>query len=443
MSSQAAAPAATTVAPHNEVSPRARQVTLFLLTATYFFSYMDRQILAILLEDIKADLLLTDTQLGLLSGFAFAIFYATLGIPVAALADRMNRVNIISIALALWSAMTAACGLANNFIQLLAARIGVGIGEAGSSPPSHSIIADLYPAEKRALALSIYSLGVTLGAAAGQIFGGNLTYFFDWRTAFVAIGLPGVALAIIVKVFATEPMRRAEPGAVESDETPSVWEGFRTIFANRAAVWLVAGVTLTSMIGYALTGWTPAYLIRSFGLNTLQVGNIVAPLLAIAGVASGLGSGWLANRLSERYGMQAQPLMVAALKTIALPFLILFYVVESAWLAVGIYFIAVLFQSCYLGPTFAMIQTLAPLKMRAVWAAVTLLIINLIGLGIGPTMVGVLSDIFAESYGEQSLRQALLVIASFTPVAIFCYWRASVALRRMAAEKAAAEAGSA
>lgn len=443
MSSQAAAPAATTVAPHNEVSPRARQVTLFLLTATYFFSYMDRQILAILLEDIKADLLLTDTQLGLLSGFAFAIFYATLGIPVAALADRMNRVNIISIALALWSAMTAACGLANNFIQLLAARIGVGIGEAGSSPPSHSIIADLYPAEKRALALSIYSLGVTLGAAAGQIFGGNLTYFFDWRTAFIAIGLPGVALAIIVKIFATEPMRRAEPGAVESDETPSVWEGFRTIFANRAAVWLVAGVTLTSMIGYALTGWTPAYLIRSFGLNTLQVGNIVAPLLAIAGVASGLGSGWLANRLSERYGMQAQPLMVAALKTIALPFLILFYVVESAWLAVGIYFIAVLFQSCYLGPTFAMIQTLAPLKMRAVWAAVTLLIINLIGLGIGPTMVGVLSDIFAESYGDQSLRQALLVIASFTPVAIFCYWRASVALRRLAAEKAAAETGSA
>lgn len=438
MASQAPAQSPATSVPFQEVSPRARQLTLFLLTATYFFSYMDRQILAILLEDIKADLLLSDTQLGLLSGFAFAIFYATLGIPVAALADRMNRVNIISIALALWSGMTAACGLAQNFAHLLLARIGVGIGEAGSSPPSHSIIADLYPAEKRALALSIYSLGVTLGAAAGQIFGGNLTYFFDWRTAFIAIGLPGVVLAILVKLFATEPMRRAEPGAVESEETPSVWEGFRTIFANRAAVWLVAGVTLTSMIGYALTGWTPAYLIRSFGLNTLQVGNIVAPLLAIAGVASGLGSGWLANRLSEKYGMQAQPLMVAALKTIALPFLILFYVVDSAWMAVAIYFVAVLFQSCYLGPTFAMIQTLAPMRMRAVWAAVTLLIINLIGLGIGPTMVGVLSDFFAADYGEQSLKQALLVIACFTPAAIFCYWRASVALRAMAAKKAAA-----
>ncbi|NQX95228.1 MAG: MFS transporter [Erythrobacter sp.] len=412
------------------ISARARNVTLGFLTVTYFFSYMDRQILAILLEDIKADLLLNDTQLGLLSGFAFALFYATLGIPVAALADRMNRVNIISIALAIWSAMTAACGLAMNFTQLLAARIGVGIGEAGSSPPSHSIIADMYPANKRALALSVYSLGVTLGAAAGQMFGGNLTYFFDWRVAFIAIGLPGVALAVLVKIFATEPMRKAEPGQVVAEESPSVLDGFRTVFANRAAIWLIAGVTLTSLIGYALTGWTPAYLIRSFGLNTLQVGNIVAPLLAIAGIASGLGSGWLANRLSDRFGLHTQPLMIATLKLIALPFLIWFYLAEDATLAVGVYFIAVLFQSCYLGPTFAMIQTLAPLKMRAVWAAITLLIINLIGLGIGPTAVGVLSDALAPQYGDESLRYALMVIASLTPLAIFAYWRASVALKK-------------
>ncbi|GMN01900.1 spinster family MFS transporter [Erythrobacter sp. MTPC3] len=416
------------------IAPRARNVTLALLTITYFFSYMDRQILAILLEDIKADLLLNDTQLGLLSGFAFAIFYATLGIPVAALADRMNRVNIISIALALWSGMTAVCGLAQNFTHLLLARIGVGIGEAGSSPPSHSIIADLYPANKRALALSIYSLGVTLGAAAGQMFGGNLTYFFDWRVAFIAIGVPGVVLAIIVKVFATEPMRKAEPGAVDATETPSIGEGFKTIFANRAALWLILGVTLTSMIGYALTGWTPAYLIRSFGLNTLQVGNIVAPLLAIAGVASGLGSGWLANRLSDRFGMFAQPLMIAALKAIALPFLLWFYFAQDAVWAVGAYLVAVLFQSCYLGPTFALIQTLAPLRMRAVWAAVTLLIINLVGLGLGPTMVGVISDLFVERHGDESLRYSLLVIASFTPLAIFAYWRSSVALKQQPVE---------
>lgn len=413
-----------------EVSDRARKVTLFLLTVTYFFSYMDRQILAILLEDIKADLLLTDTQLGLLSGFAFALFYATLGIPVAALADRMNRVNLISIALALWSAMTAVCGLAQNFVQLLAARIGVGIGEAGSSPPSHSIIADLYPAEKRALALSIYSLGVTLGAAAGQMFGGNLTYFFDWRVAFIFIGLPGVILAVIVKLFATEPPRRAEPGAVADDSQPTIREGFRSIMANAAARWMIAGVTLTSAIGYALTGWTPAYLIRIFDLNTLQVGNIVAPLLALAGVVSGLGGGWLANKLTARDGLWRQPWIIAVLKTLALPFLIWFYLAEEPVTAVGVYFIALLFQSSYLGPTFAVIQTLAPLKMRAVWAAISLLIINLIGLGLGPTMTGVLSDLFQPRFGDESLRYGLLVIAGITPFAILCYWRAAVLLKR-------------
>ena len=413
------------------VSNRARRITLTLLTVTYFFSYMDRQILAILLEDIKADLLLSDTQLGLLSGLAFALFYATLGVPVAALADRSNRRNIISIALTLWSGMTALCGLAQNFTHLLLARIGVGVGEAGSSPPSHSMIADLYPAEKRALALSIYSLGVTLGAAAGQIFGGNLTYFFDWRTAFIAVGVPGIILAIVVRLFATEPPRIAEPGHAALEGQPSIREGFASIFSNPAARWLVAGVTLTSLIGYALTGWTPPYLIRSFGLNTLQIGNIVAPLLAVAGVASGLGSGWIANRLAQRYGMQAQPLMIATLKAIALPFLILFYVFEDAVWAVGAYFVAVLFQSCYLGPTFSMLQTLAPMKMRAVWAAITLLVINLIGLGLGPTLIGVLSDLYAPRFGEESLRYALLTVGLLTPVAIWFYWMASKRLREM------------
>lgn len=422
----------------DDVEPRARKITLTLLTLTYIFSYMDRQILAILQEDIKADLLLSDTQLGLLSGFAFALFYAVLGIPVAALADRMNRLNIISIALALWSAMTAACGLAQNYTQLLLARIGVGIGEAGSSPPSHSIIADLYPANKRALALSIFSLGTTLGAALGQFLGGNLVYYFDWRVAFLVIGLPGVALALLVKFLGTEPMRKAEPGAVNTDETPSIWTGFGTLFSNPAAVWLVAGVTLTSMIGYALTGWTPSYLIRSFQLTTLDVGNVVAPVLALGGIAGGLGSGWLANRLSERYGIRAQPLMIAGLKTVALPFLIWFYLADNAHMAVGVYFIALLFQSCYLGPTFACIQTLAPLRMRAVWAAITLLVINLVGLGIGPTMVGVVSDLLMPTYGEESLRYSLLSIGLLTPIAIFFYWMASRALARQAEAKAAA-----
>ena len=414
----------------NVLSVKARNTTLALLTIVYFFSYMDRQILAILIEDIKADLLLSDTQLGLLSGLAFAVFYATLGIPVAALADRKNRRNIIAIALALWSGMTALCGLAQNYTQLLLARIGVGVGEAGSSPPSHSMIADMYPANKRAFALSIYSLGVTLGAAAGQMFGGNLTYYFDWRVAFIAIGLPGVVLAVVVRIFAVEPPRTNEPGRAGEIERPTVRDGFRSIMGNPAAVWLISGVTLTSLIGYALTSWTPAYLIRSYGLSTLQIGNIVAPLLAIAGIASGLSSGWLANRLADRYGLHAQPLMIAALKTVALPFLLYFYLAESAWLAIAVYFIAVLFQSCYLGPTFSLIQTLAPMRMRAVWAAITLLVINLIGLGIGPTMVGIISDMLEPRFGTESLRYSLLIIGATTPIAVFFYWMAARALKR-------------
>ncbi|MCP3730682.1 MFS transporter [Sphingomonas sp. MG17] len=247
---------------------RRRGLTLALLTAAYFFSYMDRQILAILQEDIRRDLLLSDTQLGLLAGFAFAIFYATLGLPVARLADRGNRVNIIAIALALWSAMTGLCGLAQNFVQLLLARIGVGIGEAGSSPPSHSIIADLYPPEKRAGAMGIYSLGVVLGTAGGAMIGGSLAHFFGWRVAMFAVGVPGILLALVIKWLVVEPRRGlsdTRPAAAAAADMPKFGEGFRSLFANRAAVHLVMGTTITAMIGYGQTAFGPSFMIRSLG----------------------------------------------------------------------------------------------------------------------------------------------------------------------------------
>ncbi|NNC71336.1 MAG: MFS transporter [Sphingomonadaceae bacterium] len=410
---------------------RRRTLTLTLLTVTYFFSYMDRYILSILLEDIKADLLLSDTQLGILSGIAFALFYATLGVPVAWLADRWNRRNIISIALAIWSAMTALCGLAGNFGQLLAARIGVGIGEAGSSPPSHSMIADLYPPSQRASALAIYTLGVTVGAGAGTILGGTITYYFDWRTAFLAVGLPGILLAVIVRLFAVEPPRGLSDAAhVASDDSPSIWAGFSSIWSNAAARHLVLGVTITSLIGYGLTFWGAPYYIRSFGFDTRQIALVLAPILMVAGVAGTIGGGRLADWCAKRWGLHAQSLMIATLKTIAFPFYLGLYLLTDASWALGAYFIALVLQSCYLGPTFALLQGLAPLKMRAVWAAITLLVINLIGLGFGPTAIGMLSDAFRPVFGEESLRYALLCGASLTPWAIFHYWRAGVLLKR-------------
>ena len=399
-----------------------RTLTLFLLTTTYFFSYMDRQILAILLEPIKADLKLSDTQLGLLSGLAFALFYATLGIPVARLADKGNRRNIIAASLAIWSAMTALCGMAQNFVQLLAARIGVGIGEAGSSPPSHSIIADLYPVDRRAGAMAIFTLGVVLGGGVGTLIGGFLSDLYGWRVAIIAIGLPGIVLALVVRLFVVEPRRGlSDPALAVTAERPSVSTGFATLWAEPAARHLVAAVTLTSLIGYALGAWSPAYLSRSFGLTGTQIALILGPLVAIVGTISGVGGGRLADRLARQHGIHSQSWMVGALKVVAFPLTLGVYLAPNVTVAVVCIGFSYLFASSYLGPTFALIQGLAPVKLRSMWAAITLLVINLIGLGIGPTVIGVLSDLYRPSMGAESLRYALLTTAAVTPWAIWHY----------------------
>ncbi|HSX54617.1 MAG TPA: MFS transporter [Sphingomonas sp.] len=441
MATNAATGSAATISPPaghpDEVAIRRRTLTLGLLTSAYFFSYMDRQILAILQEDIRRELLLSDTQLGLLAGFAFAIFYATLGLPVARWADKGNRVNIIGIALALWSAMTAVCGLAQNFVQLLLARIGVGIGEAGSSPPSHSIIADLYPPEKRAGAMGIYSLGVVLGAAGGTMIGGTLAHFFGWRVAMFAVGIPGIILAIVIKLFVVEPRRGlSDPGHAPAAQAamPSFGEGFRSLFANRAAVHLVMGVTITSLIGYGHTAFGPSFMIRTIGLDKLQIASIVAPVGAVCGTLSAVLGGWLANKAAERWGLHAQSWLVLVMKGIGLPLSFLFFASSDPWIAIPIYWASLLLVNSYLGPTFALIQGLAPLRMRALWAAVTLLVINLIGLGLGPTMIGVISDALKPSLGDaEALRWAMLSLAAATPWALFHYWRAGVWLKRRAA----------
>ena len=407
--------------------------TLGLLTLTYFFSFMDRQILAILLEAIKADLKLSDTQLGLLSGLVFAIFYATLGIPIARLADRTSRKRIIAISLAVWSAMTALSGVAQNFTQLVLARIGVGVGEAGAGPPSHSIIADLYPPEKRASAMAIYSLGVLLGGGVGMMIGGMVAHAYNWRIAMMVVGLPGLLLAVAVWLFVAEPRRGLSDAqrAMDVDAPmPSLMEGVRSMWSNGAALYLVGGITITSLVGYALTGWGPSFMQRSLGMSMLDVSRYVALPGAIIGSASALLGGALADRAAKRHGLWAQSWVVAVFKIIAFPFAVTFYFLDSTTLALASYFISLLFAGAYLGPTFALIQHLAPLRLRAVWAALTLLVINLLGLGLGPFLVGRLSDALQPTAGEDSLRYAMVTVVMLTPVAIAMYWRAGVLLRR-------------
>lgn len=416
-----------------------RALTLLLLTLAYFFSYMDRQILAILQEDIIKDLHLNDAQMGMLGGLAFAIFYAGLGIPVAWLADRSNRVRIIAIALAVWSGFTAVGGLAMNFWQLLAARIGVGIGEAGSSPPSHSIIADLYPPEKRASAMAIYSLGVGLGAAIGTIIGGTVATFYGWRVAMYVIGLPGLLLALIIWLVVPEPKRGLSDVQIAMDAPkPKLAEGFASLFANRAALHLIAAFTLTSMIGYGHTAFGPSYLIRSFGFTKLQIAWQIAPVAAVILSVAAVASGKLADGLAKRRGVYIQAKMVATLKTMGLPFMLTFYLATTTPMALTGYFVALFLGAAYLGATFSLIQSEAPISQRSMWAAITLLINNMIGLGLGPLLVGTISDALKPTYGAESLRYAMFTFAAITPWAIFHYWRAGVLLKRKWVERQAA-----
>jgi MFS family permease len=418
---------------------RLRSATLSLLTMTYLFSFMDRQILAILQELIRDDLHLSDTQLGLLSGLAFALFYATLGIPVARIADRWHRGKIIAISLSLWSGMTALCGIAANFTQLLLFRIGVGVGEAGSSPASHSIIADLYAPHERAGAMGIFSLGVVLGAPLGTFVGGAVAYYFGWRVAIATVGLPGLMLALIVWVFLVEPRRGlSDPAETRAPSLaaaagpalhPRLIEGFGSIFASPIALHIIAGFTLTSTLGYGMTAWGPSYMQRSIGISLLDISLWVAPLSAVAGGLSALLGGRIANGLAKSHGVHAQSWLVCAAIVAALPFKLAFFLIDDASLAVGSYLLALLFHNVFIGVTFALIQGQAPLRMRALWAAIALFINNLIGLGLGPTLVGWMSDRLEPAYGDNSLRYALCLLCVLAPWAAFHYWRAGALLR--------------
>jgi MFS family permease len=329
--------------------------------------------------------------------------------------------------------MTALCGIAQNFTQLMLFRIGVGIGEAGSSPPSHSIIADLYPPEKRASAMAVYSLGVVLGAGFGTLIGGIVAHHYGWRMAMFTVGVPGIALALAVRFFIVEPRRGlSDAGRVadQAGEVPGILQGFASMWRSAPARHLVVGVTLTSMIGYAMTGWGPSFMQRSLGMSKLDISTWFALPGAAFGSISAIAGGRIADRWAKSRGLHVQSWVVLAMKALALPFAIGFYLLDGVVPALASYFVYLLFANSYLGPSFALIQHLAPLRLRALWAAITLLVINLVGLGLGPLLVGKLSDLLAPVAGEESLRYALLIVVAMTPWALFHYWRAGVLLKR-------------
>lgn len=394
-----------------------RSFALVLLTIVYGFNFIDRQIMGILAPFIQEDLNLTNTQLGLLIGFAFAVFYTVTAIPIAWLADRFSRVNILAIALATWSGFTALTGLANNFVQIGLARMGVGIGEAGGSPPSHSIISDMYPKEERASALGVYSMGIPFGImaaffATAAIMGASSDEV-DWRRIFIFLGVTGIVLAGIVKLVLKEPVRGAMEANDEksSDKTP-FFESLKTLLKIPTWWAMCFGIAFGSFVSYAKGGFQTKFLVTldpSFDFQTLVI------LLGIINGTTYAGGAFFGARLADKWGssdVRAYGWLPAIAISLCLPIGVLSWWAPTVEINLLFSTIFLLLIGIYLGPSFAIAQTLAPIHMRAMSTALFFFILNMIALGGGPTFAGWLIDVFAAYYNElDAMRYAMSVTA--------------------------------
>lgn len=409
---------------------------LAVLFLVYVFNFIDRQILAILLQAIQQDLGASDTQMGFLSGFAFAFFYTFAGIPIARWADRGSRRSIIAIGLGLWSAMTAASGLARSFLQLALARVGVGIGEAAGSPPAHSLISDYFPPNRRATALAVYSTGVYVGAMIAYLAGGYIVEQFDWRTAFFVVGLPGIPLALLVRLTIREPPRgHSETAPADAAPVP-FREAVRFLLARRSFVYIVTAVSLQSVPGYAILAWGPTFLRRVHGMESVEIGAWLGPIIGIGGSLGAYLGGRIGDRLGARDARWYMYLS-AAVCTAAIPFCVGFLLLESPGAALLSFIPCYVLSNMYLGPMLSMTQGLVKLRMRATASAINLFIVNMIGLGAGPLVVGFFNDHLGATYGDGAVRYSLLLVSLLGIPASVCFWMASRTLR----EDLAAPAG--
>ena len=383
---------------------------LGLLFFVSFFNYMDRYMLAVLLPSIKEDLSLSDTQIGFITGLAFTLFYATMGIPIARLADRKPRKTIIAVALSFWSLMTVLCGFAQNFIQLALARVLVGVGEAGASPPSHSLIADYFPLEKRATAISFFNIGAPVGILVGFMLGGWLTEFFNWRVALIVVGAPGILLALIVAWRLREPPRGHSDGHKQDLETQSVWIVFQTLWANKTFRHISLGTGAYTILWLGVVQWLPSFYVRTHGLSLGVVSTWLAFILGGSQFIGILMGGYMADRLG-RLDLRWYAWVPCLAMLLSTPVFAFTFLAEDSMASMLSLFIPFMIGVMQGAPTFAVIQGVSDVGMRATAAALMLLITNLIGGGLGPQAVGILSDVWAATYAEDSLRYALLWVS--------------------------------
>ena len=408
-----------------------RKFVLVMLTLVYVFNFIDRQLIVILQESIKKDLLLSDTQLGLMSGFTFAIFYVTLGIPLARLADKGNRKNIVAISLGLWSIMTAISGFSRNYTQLLLARIGVGIGEAGGSPPAHAMISDYFPTEKRSTALSVYSTGIYIGVLIGFVFGGYLNQELGWRTAFYTLGTPGVLFSILFYFTVKEPRKGAtDKTQYVENETYTFQQVLKFLISKKTFVYLALASGLHAFCIYGLFNWAPSFLARLHGMQNSDIG---ISLGLIFGFSGGIGT-FAGGFLTDYFG-KVDKLWYLKIPTYAVLLSIFFIIgalfLHNTTLSLACIGVSVFLQSMYLGPVISVAHSLVPANMRALCSAILFLVINLLGLGFGPLVVGMLSDALKTSLGAESLRWAMSCIALVAVVSAVLF---TISIRKMEEE---------
>jgi MFS family permease len=424
-----------TAAPHEAYTNRYRYYVLALLTLGYVFNFVDRQVMTILIEPIKMEFDASDTQMGLLSGLAFALFYATLGIPVARLADRWSRRNVLAISMTTWSAVTALCATATGFWHLLLLRIGVGIGEAGGTPPSQSLLADYFPPEKRAFAQGILATAPNIGILVGLFGGALIAEAYGWRSVFLVFGIPGVLLAILIQLTIKEPLKVT---ASASEEGVGLFATLDNIFRLPSFAHIMVGVGFTGIAGYGLGVWSPSFLVRVHNMSLVDAGLYLGLIGVFGGGLGTISSGLLVDRLARR-DKRWQLWLPAIGIFLALPTQLAFLLwpaehrlvmgdvdVPFALVFMGL---SAVFASFWIAPSYAAVQNLVPQYWRTQASALMLLAINLLGMGLGPLLVGMLSDLLSQ-FGDSSVRFGLSIGVSLSLVGGVAYLRGSALYAR-------------
>ncbi len=401
-----------------------RWYVLMVMMLAYTINIADRYVMSTVLEPIRLELKLSDGGVAFLTGVSLALFYVTMGIPLSWIADRYNRKNLLAASMTIWSAMTALCGMSAGYGQLLLARIGVGIGEAGGTPSCNAIVGDYFPADRRAMAMTIFALGAPIGAWLGADMAGAVASAYSWRAAFYVLGVPGVILALVIYFTVKEP-QRGQLDAVSDDVIPSLATTLRFMWSQKSAVHVMMGSGVSALWGWGLMWFTPTFIQRTYNLDVGEAGAVVGPIHLVMGILASLLTAWLLSKPSYTDPRKICRLLCVVTALATIPSIIAYWT-HSLPLATGMWWVFIPAIYFYIGPAFALGQNLAPPKMRAMFIAVSLLIANVFNLIVAPQGVGLLSDYFAGPAGADaaSLRLALLILAPTGFWAAWHYWRA-------------------